>query len=174
MEYNNLNNNYYYTNNIMNIDNYSNSDLQSLCCFCFDVLINKLNNKSEKIEFPVLFKNVFFFLISKKKFFKIFLNKKKVFPLFVTWRIGQEKFLRGCVGTFLYEILEESLEKYALTSAFNDLRFKPISCQEIPYLHVGVSLLLNFEQISYGLDWEVGKHGIQIKFKDIQSIIFLL
>lgn len=69
MEYNNVNNNYNTANNIMNIDNYSNSDLQSLCCFCFDVLINKLNNQTEKIEFPLLFKNVLFFsLFPKKKF----------------------------------------------------------------------------------------------------------
>lgn len=78
------------------------------------------------------------------------------------------------MGTFLNDLLEESLEKYALTSALNDQRFTPISHQEIPNLHVGVSLLVNFQQISYGLDWEVGKHGIQVKFKDNESKILLL
>ncbi len=32
-------------------------------------------------------------------------------------------------------------------------------------MNVGVSLLTNFEHVSNPLDWEVGKHGIEIDFE---------
>ncbi len=44
----------------------------------------------------------------------------------------------------------------------NDTRFDPISEDELPHLHVGVSLLTEFEDADHPLDWEVGKHGIEI------------
>ncbi len=53
-----------------------------------------------------------------------------------------------------------------MIAAFNDTRFSPIELNEIPYLHVGVSLLTNFEPANNCLDWEVGKHGIEIEFEN--------
>jgi uncharacterized protein (TIGR00296 family) len=49
-----------------------------------------------------------------------------------------------------------------LISALKDTRFDPISIEELPHLHVGVSLLTDFEQCQSPLDWELGKHGIEI------------
>ncbi len=76
-----------------------------------------------------------------------------------------EEMLRGCIGTFAKESLKTNLPLYSLISAFKDTRFPPISLREIPMLTCTVSLLQNFEQIKDPLDWVVGKHGIQIKFK---------
>ncbi len=97
-------------------------------------------------------------------FLSNFLFKKKAFPLFVTWTTGPEKDLRGCIGTFTSSALENNLPKYALIAALNDSRFNPVSLKEVPNLQVGVSLLVNFEPASHPLDWEVGKHGIEIDF----------
>ena len=36
---------------------------------------------------------------------------------------------------------------------------------EVKHLNVGVSLLVNFTPIDDPLNWEVGKHGIEIEFK---------
>lgn len=36
---------------------------------------------------------------------------------------------------------------------------------EVPQLQVGVSLLVNFTDIKNPLEWEVGKHGIEIEFE---------
>ncbi len=36
-------------------------------------------------------------------------------PLFVTWRIGKEKKLRGCIGTFSEMQLHNGLREYAVT-----------------------------------------------------------
>jgi uncharacterized protein (TIGR00296 family) len=64
-------------------------------------------------------------------------------PLFVTWHINGDD-LRGCIGTFSATPIEDTLPKYALISALKDTRFQPISAQELPYLNVSVSLLVNF------------------------------
>lgn len=36
-------------------------------------------------------------------------------PLFVTWKIGKERKLRGCIGTFNDMHLHQGLREYAIT-----------------------------------------------------------
>lgn len=94
--------------------------------------------------------------------------------------------LRGCIGTFNAMHLHTGLREYAATryylihsrseyfltnfkcivshSAFKDSRFNPITREELPRLHVSVSILRHFEDGADYLDWEVGVHGIRIEF----------
>ncbi|KAK4192251.1 AMMECR1-like protein [Podospora australis] len=88
-------------------------------------------------------------------------------PLFVTWNIDHPRhghILRGCIGTFEPQELEDGLSSYALISALQDHRFSPISAKELPALSVSVTLLTNFEEAADPMDWELGKHGIRISF----------
>lgn len=75
--------------------------------------------------------------------------------LFVTWKIGRERRLRGCMGTFSPKKLHRGLSEYTLISAFKDSRFQPIVAEELPRLECGISLLTNFENADNYLDWEV-------------------
>ena len=97
--------------------------------------------------------------------------------MFVTWKKESHKHkepsLRGCIGTFDAKEMHKGLAQYALTrfvihsltnsciianschSALRDTRFNPISLSELPQLHVGVSLLTNFEDAKDVWDWEV-------------------
>jgi uncharacterized protein (TIGR00296 family) len=86
------------------------------------------------------------------------------YPLFVTWLIGSEQKLRGCIGTFTPMNLAQGLREYAITSAMNDSRFSPISRDEYPLLSCAVSILTNFEPCSSYSDWDIGRHGIRIEF----------
>ncbi|CAF3729449.1 unnamed protein product [Rotaria sp. Silwood1] len=102
------------------------------------------------------------------------------YPLFVTWLIGSEQKLRGCIGTFTpmnlnqgnstldsifyNEVSEGSLREYAITSATNDSRFSPISRDEYPLLSCAVSILTHFEPCSSYMDWDIGFHGIRVEF----------
>ena len=105
------------------------------------------------------------------------------YPLFVTWFIGAEKRLRGCIGTFSPMDLSHGkstqsspreqhyhrycllgLREYAITSAINDSRFSPISRDEYPSLSCAVSILTDFEPCASYLDWVIGRHGIRIEF----------
>ncbi|KAI8960341.1 AMMECR1 domain-containing protein [Daldinia sp. FL1419] len=91
-------------------------------------------------------------------------------PLFVTWntvssRSGNTS-LRGCIGTFEAQKLDEGLSSYAITSAINDMRFDPISKRELPSLEVAVTLLTDFEDCADAMDWEIGTHGLRISFAE--------
>ncbi|CAF2060737.1 unnamed protein product [Rotaria magnacalcarata] len=86
------------------------------------------------------------------------------YPLFVTWLIGSEQKLRGCIGTFTPIDLAQGLREYAITSATNDSRFSPISRDEYPLLSCAVSILTHFEPCSSYMDWDVGIHGIRIEY----------
>ncbi|KAL9178762.1 hypothetical protein ACHAXT_003893 [Thalassiosira profunda] len=73
--------------------------------------------------------------------------------------------LRGCIGTLAAKPLSTALSEFAITSALHDNRFDPIALSELPYLRVGVSLLVKYEECKHCLDWKVGVHGIIIHFE---------
>lgn len=56
-------------------------------------------------------------------------------PLFVTWKIGRDKRLRGCIGTFSAMNLHSGLREYTLT------RWRPISVFMYFYLQKTLPLL---------------------------------
>ena len=136
------------------IEDKNSPDLKLLCVYVFDTLISYLTKKKIPSCFPDSL-------------------KKKKFPLFVTWTIGKQKDLRGCIGTFSSNNLEKNLKKFALTAALEDDRFPPISEKEIKYLNCGISLLVNFEPAKDCYDWEIGKHGIEINFDKYYNATFL-
>lgn len=124
----------------------SNSTIHpDMALFCFDVLKRKLNGQDPPK--PPKFTN-------------------EAFPIFVTWQIGPEKKLRGCMGTFGSLNLHSGLQDYALISAFQDPRFDPITNEEFPLLHLKISILTNFEDGNGYLDWTIGLHGIIIKLNN--------
>ncbi|XP_042196513.1 AMME syndrome candidate gene 1 protein [Callorhinchus milii] len=114
-----------------------------MCCFCFDVLYCHLYGYQPPRS-------------------PRFTNDP--YPLFVTWKIGRDKRLRGCIGTFSAMNLHSGLREYTLTSALKDSRFPPMTREELPRLFCSVSLLTNFEDVGDYLEWEVGVHGIRIEF----------
>ena len=88
-------------------------------------------------------------------------------PLFVTWNALSPRHgysLRGCIGTFEPQELDEGLSSYALTSALHDTRFKPVQARELPGLEVAVTLLTDFEDVDDPMDWDLGTHGLRITF----------
>ncbi|KAG9192373.1 hypothetical protein G6011_11107 [Alternaria panax] len=90
-------------------------------------------------------------------------------PLFVTWNTvtrSGDKRLRGCIGTFDAQPLTTGLSDYALTAAFDDTRFSPITARELPTLECAVTLLTDFEPVDDAMDWEIGTHGLRISFHD--------
>lgn len=103
-------------------------------------------------------------------------NKKN--SLFITWKKKSKRdgqyHLRGCIGTFAKLPLYYAIERYSLVAAMEDSRFPPITAKELPLLKCGCNILTNFETIYSKsnsshqdiYNWEIGKHGIELKFKD--------
>lgn len=114
-----------------------------MCYFCFDVVDSYLKGQSHNVK-------------------PGFSNDP--YPLFVTWKIGQDKRLRGCIGTFSPRALHSSLKEYAIVSSMKDERFSPVSPSDFPKLSCSVSLLIDFQDCVNCFDWQVGVHGIRIEF----------
>lgn len=87
-------------------------------------------------------------------------------PLFVTWNTVDDELeqLRGCIGTFEAQNLDQGIRQYALVAALQDPRFPPITASELENLECAVTILSQFEKIHDPLNWEVGKHGIKAVF----------
>lgn len=136
-------------------DNHLKATLE-MCVHCFDVLIHKLTttSRSDQPERPV--------------FVDQLPHSSIQCPLFVTWHIRNDEALelRGCIGTLTPRPLATSVGPYALSSAFQDRRFTPVTLPEIPLLCVSVSLLVQYETCEHCHDWIVGVHGILIQWSD--------
>jgi len=117
----------------------------SHCAYCFDTLTSKFERNVSLVD-PV--------------------PAEATCPLFVTFNLARQGRweLRGCIGTFSPQPLLLGLRDYAITSAFRDRRFNPVTRDELPNLQVCVSLLTNFEPANHVHDWTVGRHGITIEF----------
>ncbi len=125
-----------------------------MCIHAFDVIINELQKENENSNHDVdmaLLESI---------------PADTECPLFVTWdkKHRSDFRLRGCIGTLAPQQLIVALGDYAVTSAFRDHRFNPISSDEVKDLRVGISLLVNYEKCDHCFDWQIGIHGIIIKF----------
>ncbi len=81
--------------------------------------------------------------------------------LFVSLHLGSE--LRGCIGTFkANNPLYQSVQDMALSSAFNDYRFEPLTREELPEITIEISVLTPLKKIKSIDEVELGKHGIYI------------
>ena len=83
-------------------------------------------------------------------------------PLFVTWK--KDGRLRGCIGNLSPIPFPQGLVEYAIRAGLHDSRFDPIMETEFSRLTVGVSLLVDFIPDRAWDDWEVGLHGIVMRF----------
>ena len=81
--------------------------------------------------------------------------------------------LRGCIGCFVSnEPLYKTVQEFAVSSAFRDPRFPPVTLAEIDDLVVEISVLSPMKKIDDPGEIELGKHGIYIK-KGFKSGTFL-
>ncbi|KAG0232574.1 hypothetical protein BGW42_008088 [Actinomortierella wolfii] len=94
------------------------------------------------------------------------------YPVFVSWHKNAqtqpdgepELELRGCIGNFKAEPLIDNLSEYAVISARRDGRFEEVGYHELKDMYCTVSILLRFEEAKHYLDWEIGKHGLRLKY----------
>ncbi len=89
-------------------------------------------------------------------------NLKKHMGAFVTLKIDGS--LKGCIGRFvssepLYQVVQES----ALSSAFEDPRFSPLTKDELKNTDIEITVLGPLKKINSISEIILGKHGIYIK-----------
>jgi AmmeMemoRadiSam system protein A len=88
---------------------------------------------------------------------------------FVTLRKGHE--LRGCVGCVeTTKPLYETVRECAVAAALHDFRFQPVRPDELPYLHLEVSVLSPLSDIEVD-HIEVGQHGLLISHQGRRGLL---
>ncbi|MBN1886673.1 MAG: AmmeMemoRadiSam system protein A [Thermoflexales bacterium] len=81
---------------------------------------------------------------------------------FVTLRVRETGELRGCRGEIIARVpLLESVQANAIASATDDPRFLPVTLDQVPDLHIEISVLTPMTPIQ-AQDVEVGRHGLMI------------
>ena len=81
---------------------------------------------------------------------------------FVTLHKGGR--LRGCIGHLSSDRpLTETVSEVAVSSAFDDPRFPPVTEEEAPRLSIEISVLSPFREISDPREVVVGTHGILMR-----------
>ena len=102
----------------------------------------------------------------------LFLGKACVF---VSLRNRETGDLRGCIGTI--EPTEENIAKEiihcAVSAAFSDPRFSPLTIKEFKTLDVKVDILSKFEEINSLSELDPKKYGALIKTNDGRSGLLL-
>ena len=84
---------------------------------------------------------------------------------FVTLRQGDA--LRGCVGTFeAAKPLYENVLRMACAAAFQDVRFSPVSKDELPGVRINISVLGEPFKMKSIDEIELGKHGVLVQYGD--------
>jgi uncharacterized protein len=69
--------------------------------------------------------------------------------VFVT--LHKQRDLRGCIGSLAaVETVVDGIQRNALNAAFHDYRFNPLTADELPALHVEISVLTDPEPLAYG------------------------
>ncbi|UCD25051.1 MAG: AmmeMemoRadiSam system protein A [Gemmatimonadota bacterium] len=81
---------------------------------------------------------------------------------FVTLTVRADGQLRGCRGEVVArQPLFESVMNNAIASAIDDPRFRPVTADEVPALHIEISVLTPMQPIEPE-QVEVGRHGLMI------------
>lgn len=79
--------------------------------------------------------------------------------------------LRGCVGHVIaVDSVWVTVAETAKAAAFEDIRFNPVTIEELPHLKVSLSLLSPLELI-HADEVEVGKHGLLVSFHGRRGLL---
>ncbi len=129
-------------------------------------------SKSEKEELFTIARNSIKTMLYDKK--RLNIDEKKIpealkrnLGAFVTLKIDGR--LRGCIGRFISsDPLFEVVRVSALSSAFEDTRFSPLTKEEYEKVEMEITVLGPLQRINDINEIILGKHGIYIK-KDFRS-----
>ena len=78
--------------------------------------------------------------------------------------------LRGCIGNIKAVLsLVEEVSKNAISSAFNDPRFVPLTINEIKNIRIELNVLSPLKKILPD-EIEIGKHGLYLNYKSYSGL----
>ncbi len=91
--------------------------------------------------------------------------------VFVTLNIDGN--LRGCIGQMVArEALWKAVRNMAVSAAFHDPRFKPVTLKELEEIHIEISILTPMQKVDSYEDVILGRDGVMIR-KGFNSGVYL-
>jgi AmmeMemoRadiSam system protein B/AmmeMemoRadiSam system protein A len=80
--------------------------------------------------------------------------------------------LRGCIGhTMAIDQLYKTVATCAIQAAFADRRFHPVQTEELPQLHIEISVLTPLVEVRSLDEIEVGRHGLMIVMGNSRGLL---
>ena len=80
--------------------------------------------------------------------------------------------LRGCIGLIeAVKPLAETIQEMALSAAFGDPRFPPLTAQEFKDIDIEISVLSPLRQIKNVDEIQVGVHGLYIRHGSCRGLL---
>ncbi len=100
-------------------------------------------------------------------------NFKEKCGIFVTLETFPKKELRGCIGYSepIFSI-GKGIQKAAISAAYEDVRFSPLSKEELEKIIIEISILSNPEKLETNVEEKImqeivpGKHGLILKYNN--------
>ncbi|MDA8161970.1 MAG: AmmeMemoRadiSam system protein A [Desulfobacteraceae bacterium] len=124
---------------------------------------DKLNRREQKILLDLARKAIETQLSGMPITFTSISDKALTRQLGVFVTLHKHGQLRGCIGTFVSnKPLYEQVCDMAISSAFNDPRFRPLAKAELKDITLEISVLSPLRRITDINEIEVGVHGIYI------------
>jgi AmmeMemoRadiSam system protein A len=102
--------------------------------------------------------------------FEVADNLRQPGAAFVT--LKKEGMLRGCIGhTIAREPLYKTVSICAVQAAVADRRFRPVQSDELPGLHIEISVLTPLQEVKSLDEIEVGRDGLMISMGDRRGLL---
>jgi len=102
--------------------------------------------------------------------FEVSDNLRQPGAAFVT--LKKEDMLRGCIGhTIAQEPLYKTVSICAVQAAVADRRFRPVQPDELPGLHIEISVLTPLQEVKSLDDIKVGRDGLMISMGDRRGLL---
>ena len=94
---------------------------------------------------------------------------------FVSLHVKSNHELRGCIGTILptQDSLAQEIIHNAISAAFDDPRFLPLTLEELDDLEINVDVLSEPESIDSPEQLDPKKYGVIIRTTDVRSGVLL-
>jgi len=95
---------------------------------------------------------------------------KKESGVFVTLHLDGD--LRGCIGYVKgFKPLQDAVIEMAISAAFNDPRFAPVSADEFDYLEIEISVLTPLTKITDISEIQIGQDGLLVKQSPYEGLL---
>ncbi len=97
-------------------------------------------------------------------------NLKTESGAFVT--LHKQGELRGCIGYVVgFKPLQDAIQDLAVSAAFNDPRFPPLSKDEFKQIELEISVLTPLERVRSIKEIQIGRDGLMIKRPPFEGLL---